>query len=226
MRKLIWVAVILLVSVAPAMAQVRARASVFVAGSFVAGSREFLMNSNNAVRTEYANSGKFGFRVGADLNRNWAAEAAYSYGGNNLRAINLNPPRREREFETKVHQFLMNGSYYLADSDQNWRPFGTFGIGFYRFSPTEDGKGVAADNFLIGPTRISSSTKFGMNLGGGVEGKLAAPFGLRFDVRDHLMGIPRFGLPETPLNPGGAFYPVSGLMNNLELGVGVVIYFR
>ena len=122
MRKLIWVAVILLVSVAPAMAQVRARASVFVAGSFVAGSREFLMNSNNAVRTEYANSGKFGFRVGADLNRNWAAEAAYSYGGNNLRAINLNPPRREREFETKVHQFLMNGSYYLADSDQNWRP--------------------------------------------------------------------------------------------------------
>jgi hypothetical protein len=28
------------------------------------------------------------------------------------------------------------------------------------------------------------------------------------------------------LNPGGAFYPVSGLLNNVELGIGAVFYFR
>jgi hypothetical protein len=87
-------------------------------------------------------------------------------------------------------------------------------------------KGVAANNFITLPTRISSDTKFGANLGGGVEGKLAERVGLRLDLRDHLVGIPRFGVPETPLNPGGAFYPVSGLLNNVELGIGAVFYFR
>src|SRR5262249_10946043 len=118
------------------------------------------------------------------------------------------------------------GSYYFVDGDEKWRPFGTFGIGVYRFSPTQEGKGVAAGNFITGPTRISSNTKLGLNFGGGVEGQLDEHIGLRFDLRDHLTGIPRFGLPETPLNPGGAFYPVSGLLNNVELGIGLVFYIR
>jgi opacity protein-like surface antigen len=226
MMKTVWTAAMFLLSIGPAMAQSNARISVFAAGSFVGGSREFLMNSNNAFRTEYANGSKVGFRFGMDLNQNWAGEASYSYGSNSLRAVNLNLPRTEREFETKVHQFLLNGSYYFVDSDEKWRPFATFGIGFYRFSPTQDGKGVAAENFLTLPTRISSNTKVGMNVGGGLEGKLADRIGLRFDLRDHLVGIPRFGVPETPLNPGGAFYPVSGLLNNVEVGIGLGFYFR
>jgi outer membrane protein W len=226
MVKTVWTVAMFLVCVGPAMAQSNARITVFAAGSFVAGSREFLMNSNNAVRTEYADGAKLGFRVGVNLKPNWVGEASYSYGSNSLRAINLNPTRTEREFETRVHHFLLNGSYYFVDGDEKWRPFGTFGIGFYRFSPTQEGKGVAADNFITVPTRISSNTKLGVNFGGGVEGQLDEHIGLRFDLRDHLTGIPRFGLPETPLNPGGAFYPVSGLLNNVELGIGLVFYIR
>src|SRR5262249_37682848 len=127
MRKTVLTAMFLL-SVGSAMAQSNVRIGVFAAGSFVAGSREFLMNSNNALRTEYANGGKVGFRVGMDLKQNWAGEAAYSYGSNSLRAINLNLPSKEREFETRVQQFLFNGSYYFVDGDEKWRPFATFGI--------------------------------------------------------------------------------------------------
>src|SRR5215813_6327223 len=126
MVKTVWTAAMFLLSVGAAMAQTNVRIGVFAAGSFVAGSREFLMNSSNALRTEYATGGKVGFRVGADLKQNWAGEASYSYGSNSLRAINLNLPRTEREFETKVHQFLINGSYYFVDSDERWRPYGTF----------------------------------------------------------------------------------------------------
>jgi opacity protein-like surface antigen len=226
MVKIVWTTALFLGCVGPIMAQSNVRVNVFASGSFVAGSREFLMNSNNAVRTEYATGGKVGFRVGADLRENWAGEVSYSYGSNSLRAIDLNLPRTEREFETRVHQFLVNSSYYFVDSEEKWRPFATFGIGFYRFSPTQQAKGVAAEDFLTLPTKISSNTKFGANFGGGLEGKVAEHIGLRFDLRDNLVGIPRFGLPETPLNPGGAFYPVSGLLNNMELGIGVVFYVR
>jgi opacity protein-like surface antigen len=223
--KMVWTIAMFLISVGPVMAQSNARVGVFASGSFIAGSREFLANSNT-LRTEYASGAKLGFRVGADIKQHWEGEISYSYGSNSLRAIDLNLPRREREFETRVHQFLLNGSYYLADTDEKWRPFATFGVGLYRFSPTEEGKGVAAEDFLTLPTRISSSTKFGANFGGGLEGKLAERIGIRFDVRDHLVSIPRFGLPETPLNPGGAFYPISGLLNNVEIGMGAVFYFQ
>ena len=225
MMKRICFLTILLLSAYPAMAQTNARVTVFGAASFVAGSREFLM-SNNVIRTEYDNDGKVGVRFGVDLKDNWAAEAAYSFGNNNLRVLKLNPPQREREFETRVHQFLVNGSYYFRDANEKWRPFATAGVGLYRLSPTKDAKGLAAVNFLDGSTRISSSTKFGINFGGGFEGKMTKYLGLRFDLRDHVMGIPRFGVPETPLNPGGAFYPVSGLLNNIEIGVGTIFYFQ
>src|SRR5262245_61800890 len=203
--KRICLAATMLLSGYPLMAQPltfsNPRAAVFVSGSFVAGNREFLINSNS-IRTEYANGAKVGFRFGADLNENWGAEVAYSFGGNNLRVINLNPPRREREFDTHVHQLLANGSYFFSPADEKWRPFATFEIGVYRWSPTDHAKGVASVNFLTGPTRISSSTKFGVNFGGGLEGKMSEHVGVRFDLRDHLMGIPRYGVPETPLNPG------------------------
>ena len=225
MMKRICSLAIVLWSACPAMAQTNPRVTVFGAASFVTGSREFLM-SNNVIRTEYDNDGKVGVRFGVDLKDNWAAEAAYSFGNNNLRVLKLNPPQREREFETRVHQFLVNGSYYFLDANEKWRPFATAGAGLYRLSPTKDAKGLAAVNFLDGSTRISSSTKFGVNFGGGFEGKMTKYLGLRFDLRDHVMGIPRFGVPETPLNPGGAFYPVSGLINNIEIGVGAIFYFQ
>src|SRR5215510_14954600 len=114
MAKIVLTAAIIFGSVGSLIAQANVHIGVFASASFVGGSREFLMNSNTALRTEYANGGKLGFRVGMDLKQNWAGEVSYSFGPNNLRAINLNPPRSEREFDTRVHQFLFNGVYHFA----------------------------------------------------------------------------------------------------------------
>jgi hypothetical protein len=80
--------------------------------------------------------------------------------------------------------------------------------------------------FLDRSTRIDSSTKLGFNLGGGFEAAANQWLGIRVDARDHIMGIPRFGLPESPLSPGGVFYPVDGLLHNFEVAVGVLFFLR
>ena len=161
-----------------------------------------------------------------DLRDHWAAEAGYSFGRNNVRVIELERPPVERVFQTDVHQFAVNGAYFFSPPDATLRPFATLGIGLSRFSPTDTGKANAARNFLDGPTRISSDTKLGLNFGGGFEGKVNQWFGVRLDFRDHITGIPRYGLPELPLNPGGVFYPVDGAVHDLEVAIGALFYFR
>jgi opacity protein-like surface antigen len=120
---------------------------------------------------------------------------------------------------------MVNGLYNFLPRDAQWRPFATFGIGLSRFSPTADARNRALQDFLSGPTRISSSTEFGFNFGGGVEKAVTERIGIRFDLRDNVTGMPRFGLPEAPLNPGGAFYPVKGVIHDFEVAAGVVFHF-
>ncbi len=48
--------------------------------------------------------------------------------------------------------------------------------------------------------------------------------GFRVDFRDHITGIPRFGLPESSRGPGSVFFPVSGVLHNTEVSLGAVFY--
>ena len=65
-----------------------------------------------------------------------------------------------------------------------------------------------------------------MNFGGGFEAAATENIGVRLDLRDHIVGVPRFGLPEQPLNPGGVYYPATGTVHNWEIAVGALFYFR
>ena len=49
---------------------------------------------------------------------------------------------------------------------------------------------------------------------------------VRFDIRDHVIKIPRFGLPETPTISDGIFFPVKGSVHQIEVLAGVVFYLR
>jgi hypothetical protein len=130
-----------------------------------------------------------------------------------------------RLFETKTHQFSGNALYYLSGLGENWKPFVTAGIGITRFSPSDEAAAFAGVRFLDDPASIQPSNKFGVNFGGGAEYQLGiSSFGLRADFRDHIMGVPRFSLPQSPTGPGVVFYPVSGQANNLEFSAGLVFY--
>lgn len=222
MIKIYPAALLLLLSVIPALGQyTNPRASAFVAGSFPGASRAFTI-SGDSIETDFSKGAKIGFRLGADFGERWGAEAAYSFGGNELRVVELGTPERRREFDTHQHRFMVNGLFNFTPPDRSWRPFATFGVGLTLFVPTSTAKDRAAQDFLTGPTRISTSTRLGINFGGGVETSLTENFLLRADVRDHIAGIPRLGLPEEPLNPGGVYYPVNGGMHDVEIAIGVV----
>jgi hypothetical protein len=92
-------------------------------------------------------------------------------------------------------------------------------------SPTQEATAFAGVRFLDDAATIQPSNKFGVNFGGGAEYQFGvSSFGLRADFRDHIMGVPRFSLPQAPTGAGGVFYPVSGQANNLEFSAGLVFY--
>ncbi len=62
-------------------------------------------------------------------------------------------------------------------------------------------------------------------MGEGIEARLNRWIGIRFDVKDYISAIPRFGLDETSSGPGAVFFPVSGAVNNVETAAGIVFYF-
>jgi hypothetical protein len=220
----IYSALLLLLFVAcPALAQyTNPRATVFVAGSFPSADRAFAVGGRN-FETDLEKGARVGVRLTADLTDRWGAEAAYSFGSNDFRAVDSGPPPETRVFDSHQHRFKVNGLMYFAPGDRVWRPFATAGLNLTLFVPTGDAKDAAAQNFLTGPTRISTATRFGINFGGGVEREVNEYLLIRADVRDYITGIPRYGLPDQPLNPGGVSFPATGAMHDIEIAVGFVL---
>lgn len=206
-----------------AVAQTNARVEVFGGGSFLKGERAFTIGGDPK-RSNFASGGKIGGRFTVDLDSHWAVEGAYDYGTNNLRIVDVGPPTITRAFGTRVHQLTGNASYYLFEPKSRVRPFATAGIGLIRFNPTSGAKSQAAIEFVDAPATLMSNTKFEFNFGAGVEATAGDRFGLRFDLRDHLAGIPRFGVPQAPTAGVADFFPVSGAVQDVELSAGIVFH--
>lgn len=201
-----------------------ARLTFFGSGSFLKGERSFTVGGAPK-RSNFASGGRIGGRFTVDLGEHWALEGAYAYGTNNLRIQDVGTRTITRSFGTRIHQFTGNASYYFSDSSSSIRPFVTAGVGLMRLNPTGKAKNQAAIEFVDAPATIQSNTKFEFNFGAGLEAAATDRFGLRLDLRDHLAGIPRFGVPQAPSAGVADFFPVSGAINDVEASAGIVIYF-
>lgn len=200
------------------------RIGIFGGGSFLKGERSFSVGGTPII-TNYAKGGLIGARVTTDLDARWSLEGAYSVGTNNLRIFDLGGLRPDMVgFGTRVHRFTGNVLYHTGEKDAKIRPFLTAGAGFMRFSPTNAAKARAALEFVDAPATISANTKFSFNFGGGVEAKATDKLGFRADIKDHMAAIPRYGVPQAPTAGIADFYPVSGLVHDWEVSVGVVFY--
>jgi hypothetical protein len=200
-----------------------ARVELFASGSVLKGERSFVIDGDPK-RSNFATGGKIGVRFTVDMTPHLALEGAYSYGTNNLRIIDVGPPAVTRGFGTRIHQLTGNASYYFTDAKSGLRPFATAGAGIMRFNPTGDARSAATIKFVSDAATIQSNTKLEFNYGGGVEAG-GERLGLRFDLRDHIAGIPRFGVPQAPAAGIADFFPVSGSIHDVEASVGVVYYF-
>lgn len=215
-----------LTTVPMAQAQVdNSRVTVFAGGSFLGGEKLMLVDDDEPFRSEFNNGIRWGARFTVDLDSNWSGEVSYGFSKNNLDITDLGlPAPREREFETNVHQFVANLLYSFRQLRYGPRPFVTAGLGWSRFSPTSEARTRAViGNFLDRAAVIEADNQFNFNFGGGLEGRLSDRFGFRVDLRDHVTGMPRFGLPKEPLRDR-PFFPVDGAIHNVELSGGLVIH--
>jgi len=208
-----------------ALAHPNPRITVLFGGSFISGQRAFVVDGDPFI-SQFLNGGKFRLRGSLDLTSHWTLEGDYSIGRNDQRiteesgGILVN-----RDFGVTVGQVQLNFVRFLTDNENRIRPFFSAGMGMVRFNPTDEAKLLAlGGDFIDDPTLLTSSVEVSFTVGGGLEARLNRWLGLRFDLKDHMSPIPRFGLDETSSGPGGIFFPVSGIVHNVEAAAGIVFY--
>ncbi len=207
-----------------AAAQGNPRVTIFGGGSFVRGERTFVIGSDT-FRTQFVDGGRLLVRTSLDLTSHWTVEADYGFGRSNFRVNELSGTPQQRDFGVRVNDISFNLIRFFTSSDSHFRPYLGAGLGWLRYSPTDAAKASAQTNGFIDETAlIQSSNKFSFPIGGGAEVRLNRWLGTRIDVRDHITAIPRFGVPQASPGTGGDFFPVDGVVHNLDLAVGVVFY--
>jgi hypothetical protein len=201
------------------------RFTLFGGGSFLRSDRTFPA-AGGTFDSAFASGGMAGVRATLDVFGHLSVEGTYSYGTNNLRVTDLNSvPPEVRSFGVRIQRIDGNILYFLTGSHSQLRPFATFGFGILRLSPTSEARDSASTGaFITGPATLTSGNKFDLNYGFGLEKKLAPHFGIRFDLRDHVIGVPRLGVLPGPPVPGADFYPVTGIVHDVAATVGIVIY--
>ncbi|MCI0347973.1 MAG: porin family protein [Acidobacteriales bacterium] len=228
MERKLWVGLLLLVSAGLAAQEGAARITIFGSGSLPIAERNFSL-FGEGFRTEYDNGAKVGLRGTVDLSSKWALEGTYGFGQNTWRVTEeLGAPTAEhRAFVIHRHQLTGGLLRYLNNRSDRVNFFVVVGGGLARFSPTDGAKARAAHEFVNNPAPdIQASNQWSVHAGAGLEAKLSSHWGLRIDVEDHVIPVPRFGLPKN--NPGGGadFYPQSGVIQDIEPSVGIVYRWK
>ena len=221
----VWVLLILWVATPTAFGQIlNPRVTISGAGSFLRGERSFVLGGET-FNTQFANAGRAKARLTLDLTKHFSIEGVYGFGTSNLRVTEQGGTPTQRAFGIRQHEIQFNILHFFSLGTRRVRPFLTTGVGALRFDPTDQAKALAAANdFLDAPAQLSSTNQVHFAIGGGIEGRFSRWLGLRLDVKDHISAIPRFGVPQTTSGPGGASYPVDGIVHNIQAEAGIVFY--
>jgi opacity protein-like surface antigen len=191
--------------------------------SLLSASRSFVIGTR-LFETQFQNGIKIGVRGTFNVGEHWGAEGTYSFSSNGLQVRGVTPTTVQ-DYGVHLQQFTGNALYFFTASGKSFRPFVTAGLGVSRYSPASDAKLAAAQDFLGQPAVLVSTSAFDFNFGAGIETKPWDHFGVRLDFRDHVTGIPRFGLPETATGPTAPFFPVQGSAQDFEISAGFIYYF-
>jgi len=201
------------------------RASFSVGGSLLGGGKTFFIGSEG-FNTQFQNGGRIAFRGTFNIHEHWAVEGTYGFESDCLQVTHTTPVEGVTDFGVHIHQLEANGMYFINSRGHRFRPFATAGIGILRYNPTSSANLAAGTQFLDQPVVLHGETHADFIPGVGVEARIVEHIGARFDFRDHIAGLPRFGLPQTAQSPNGPHYPISGAVSNWELSGGIEYYFQ
>lgn len=181
-------------------------------------------NGMQAVSLRFDSSYVLGARVTENLGRFFGAELEYNFKNAPLRLSNLSPTLSRLDLEHRVHTITYNGLIYLADRRAKIRPFGSVGAGASFFEVS----GASQEEGVMQGLDIRNRWKFAFSFGGGAKFRLNRHWGVRLDVRDHVSGVPNYGLPrQAPVTDGvqGAGLRPDGTLHNWYLGAGIMYTF-
>lgn len=201
------------------------RASFSAGASLLGGGKSFFIGPEG-FNTQFQNGGRIGFRGTFNIGEHLAVEGTYGFESDGLNVTHTTPIPGVTNFGVHIHQLEANGLYYFDRRGHRFRPFVTAGFGIMRYNPTSDAKLAAATQFLDQAAVLHGETHPEFVPGAGVEAMIVDHIGARFDFRDHITGLPRFGLQQNAQSPNGPHYPIAGTVSNWELSAGVVYHFE
>lgn len=159
-----------------------------------------------------------GLRITENLNHHVGAELEYAFANQPAQFRNLRPGFPATPFDQSVHKISYSLLLYPLDRYQRYRPYGSLGAGASYFQVDADPGGA------LQGVDLKSRWKAAFSYGGGVKVHLRDQWGARFDFRNHVTGVPDYGLPRTaPVLPGGVTGPAlrpEGRIQNWQLSLG------
>jgi Outer membrane protein beta-barrel domain len=215
----------MLVAVSSAAVRAQDFKAFLTVGSSSIYNKYSFVEYNNAYHSQYSLGPQFTIGGEVPLTPALGLEFALGVARNDLEVTNsntathmsygINKGRLSGDLVVHVPGTFLHGKPYLLIGPEYDRlaPYGAAA------SPT------STPGFLNDPyAYLRVDGTMGFNFGGGLELKVHPKLGLRLDLRDHVFAAPRYGLPSTATT--GAYFPVEGSVNNVEISVGLVYHFE
>jgi outer membrane protein W len=161
-----------------------------------------------------------GVRVAQHFEDYWAANLEYSVSHQRVRFLNLSPGVENISLSHLIHQFSYSISLAPTRLHQRFRPYVMLGAGSTLFYIPDSSKHDAS---LFG-LRLRDSWEFTVNAGGGFKFLMADRAVFTVDLKDHISGVPSYGLPLSAEVTAAGFQPgieTRGMLHNWRLNAGL-----
>jgi len=185
----------------------------------------YFTSASELYHSRFDYGSKFTIGAGVPYWKFLSLETTYTVGSNNLVVTNTSVfPHVPLTYPVRIYRGNLSAVVRAPFAWKGLRPYGAGGVEYDRFSPTPGAITTATNRGFgaVSTATINGNDEAGLNLGGGLERKLAKRLALRLDLRDHITNSPAFGLPRESLI--SAAFPVKGRANNIEYTAGIVVH--
>ncbi len=161
-----------------------------------------------------------GVRISENLGEYFGAELDYSLANQPVEFRNLSPTLQVVNLDHRVHSVAYTVLVYGLKRNSRVRPYGAVGPGISLYETFGDSE----DNAVALGLSLTNRWKVAGIFGGGVKIRTTQRTGFRFDVRDHITGIPDLGLPHAGTLQAPGFRP-DGQVHNWQFSAGFFYSF-
>ncbi len=181
-------------------------------------------DATRLVTLDFSSGYMAGGRITENLNDNFGAELEYSFSNQPMAFLDVRPTLSRLDLKHQVHSAVYNLLFYPTISDQQLRPYVSAGLGAAFFQVD----GASRADAARAGVDLQNVWKLAASVGGGLKYLVGQRWGVRFDLRDQITGVPGYGLPKnSPSFQGnvGPGFNAEGLLHNWQISTGVMFYW-